>query len=39
MVYVVHGEPAASDRLRDLVERERGWAAVVPAHGERVRLD
>ena len=39
MVYVVHGEPAASARLRDLVERERDWSAVVPAHGERVRLD
>jgi metallo-beta-lactamase family protein len=39
MVYVVHGEPAASDRVRDLVERSADWSAVVPTHGERVRLD
>jgi metallo-beta-lactamase family protein len=31
-VYVVHGEPAASDALRSRIEHELGWRAVVPEH-------
>jgi metallo-beta-lactamase family protein len=32
-VYVVHGEPEASDVLRQRIERELKWRAVVPEHG------
>ncbi len=39
MVYVVHGEPGASANLRDRIAKRDGWWAVVPRHGERVRLD
>jgi metallo-beta-lactamase family protein len=38
-VYVVHGEPAASRALQHGIGSELGWTAVVPRHGERVRLD
>jgi metallo-beta-lactamase family protein len=38
-VYVVHGEPQASARLAARIDQELGWCAVVPAYGERVRLD
>jgi metallo-beta-lactamase family protein len=34
----VHGEPSASAILRDRIEEELGWTAVVPAVDERVRL-
>lgn len=37
-VYVVHGEPAASEALAGRVARELRLPAVVPGHGERVRL-
>ena len=37
--YVVHGEPSASRALADRLHDELGWLAVVPADGERVRLD
>jgi metallo-beta-lactamase family protein len=37
--FVVHGEPSASAALRDRLAHELEWTAVVPAHGERVRLD
>jgi metallo-beta-lactamase family protein len=37
-VYVVHGEPVAANRLRDEIDRRHDWTAVVPHHGERVRL-
>ena len=37
--YVVHGEPAAADALRDAIRRQLGWNAVVPRHLEQVRLD
>ncbi|HET6953078.1 MAG TPA: MBL fold metallo-hydrolase [Acidimicrobiales bacterium] len=39
MVYVVHGEPEPAAVLRDLIGMRDGWSAVVPRHGERVRLD
>ena len=32
-VYVVHGDMAASDRLRDRIEHELKWRAIVPEHG------
>ncbi|GAA4743892.1 MBL fold metallo-hydrolase [Nocardioides endophyticus] len=38
VVYVVHGEPAASASLAVRIHDELGWTAVVPRHGERVRL-
>ncbi|MFD3486144.1 MBL fold metallo-hydrolase RNA specificity domain-containing protein [Streptomyces sp. NPDC058665] len=34
--YLVHGEPDASAALRDRVDRELGWTAVVPRSGEAV---
>jgi metallo-beta-lactamase family protein len=37
--YVVHGEASASAALRDRLDEELDWSAVVPVHGERVRLD
>ncbi|WP_374673351.1 MBL fold metallo-hydrolase RNA specificity domain-containing protein [Ideonella sp.] len=33
--FIVHGEPEASDALRQLVGRELGWAARVPPQGGR----
>jgi len=32
-VYVVHGEPEASDALRQRIERDLKWRAIVPEHG------
>jgi len=32
-VYVVHGEPEASDALRQRIERDLNWRAIVPEHG------
>lgn len=37
-VYVTHGEPASADTLRLRIERELGWPARVPDHGEEVRI-
>lgn len=34
--YLVHGEPAASAALRDRIDQELGWTAVVPRSGEAV---
>ncbi|WP_324787742.1 MBL fold metallo-hydrolase [Streptomyces sp. H51] len=34
--YLVHGEPAAAEALRDRIARTLGWTAVVPRSGERV---
>jgi metallo-beta-lactamase family protein len=34
--FVTHGEPTSSARLRDRIEQELGWTAVVPRSGERV---
>ncbi|WP_460715879.1 MBL fold metallo-hydrolase RNA specificity domain-containing protein [Nocardioides dilutus] len=39
IVYVVHGETASSEALAGRIRDELGWCAVVPAPGERVRLD
>jgi metallo-beta-lactamase family protein len=38
-VYVVHGEPASSDALAEAIRDQLEWNVVVPAYGERVRLD
>ncbi|MDT8998933.1 MBL fold metallo-hydrolase [Paucibacter sp. APW11] len=37
-VFVVHGEPAASDALRSRIQDELGWRVRVPQHGETVAL-
>ncbi|CAM5455838.1 MBL fold metallo-hydrolase RNA specificity domain-containing protein [Streptomyces avidinii] len=34
--YLVHGEEAAAETLRDRIDRELGWTAVVPKPGEAV---
>lgn len=39
VVYLVHGEPEASEALRDTIEGATEQLAVVPHHLERVRLD
>ncbi len=38
VVYVVHGEPQASQALAARVRDDLGWTAVVPVDGEKVRL-
>jgi metallo-beta-lactamase family protein len=38
ITYVVHGEPDAARTLRDRIQGELGWHAVVPAPGEQVLL-
>ena len=32
-VFVVHGDPAAADALRQRVDKELRWSAMVPEHG------
>lgn len=39
MVYVVHGEPAASTALAAAITDQLDWSAVVPRFSERVRLE
>ncbi|MGW7456361.1 MBL fold metallo-hydrolase RNA specificity domain-containing protein [Streptomyces sp. NPDC054797] len=34
--YLVHGEETAAETLRDRIDRELGWTAVVPRSGEAV---
>ncbi|WP_159775593.1 MBL fold metallo-hydrolase RNA specificity domain-containing protein [Streptomyces sp. HM190] len=34
--HLVHGEPDAAQTLRDRIDGELGWNAVVPRSGERV---
>ena len=36
--YVVHGEPSASEYLRDLISDRLRWTAVIPHPGEKVLL-
>lgn len=38
MTFVTHGEPNASDTLRQRIERELGWAAHVPDYRDVVTL-
>jgi metallo-beta-lactamase family protein len=37
-VYVTHGEPAASDALRQRIERELRWDACVPRLGQAIGI-
>ena len=37
-IFVVHGEPQASDALRSRIQDELGWRACVPQHGQTVAL-
>jgi metallo-beta-lactamase family protein len=37
-VFVTHGEPNASDVLRQRIERDLQWQARVPEFGETVAL-
>jgi metallo-beta-lactamase family protein len=37
-VFIVHGEPAASEALRERIERELQWPATVPLQGEEFTL-
>jgi metallo-beta-lactamase family protein len=37
-VYVVHGEPEASEALASRLEQETGWCVVAPRAGELVSL-
>jgi len=37
--FVVHGEPDASESLREALETQLGFPAVVPRQQERIRLD
>lgn len=39
VAFTVHGEPESAASLRDALVRELDFVAVVPKHGERVRLD
>ncbi|MCY0939761.1 MBL fold metallo-hydrolase RNA specificity domain-containing protein [Streptomyces antarcticus] len=36
--YLVHGEESTSETLRDRIDRELGWTAVVPRSGEAVLI-
>lgn len=36
--FIVHGEPDASDTLRQRIEDKLGWECYVPEHGERIDL-
>ncbi|MFJ9643527.1 MBL fold metallo-hydrolase RNA specificity domain-containing protein [Streptomyces sp. NPDC101206] len=36
--YLVHGEETAAETLRDRIEDELGWTAVVPRSGEAVLI-
>ncbi len=38
-VYLAHGEKPGANALRDAIESQLGWQAVVPRHLERVRID
>jgi len=37
-IYLNHGEPGAADALRQRIDHELGWTAVVPRLGQRVEL-
>jgi metallo-beta-lactamase family protein len=37
-VFVTHGEPSASDTLRQRLQSELGWTASVPEYSQEVRL-
>ena len=37
-VFITHGEPAASDTLRQRIEHELGWSAVAPDYRDEIEL-
>ena len=37
-VFIVHGEPDASEALRVRIRRELGWSATVPRQGQEFNL-
>ena len=37
-IFVVHGEPKPAAALREQIESELGWNAIVPGHLERVQV-
>lgn len=37
-VFIVHGEPDASEALRERIERELGWPATVPLQNKKYEL-
>ena len=37
-VFITHGEPTASEALRQRVQTDLGWSASVPTHGQRMQL-
>jgi metallo-beta-lactamase family protein len=37
--FIIHGEPDAAQALRDRVEKELGWTAVIPTYQETVELE
>jgi metallo-beta-lactamase family protein len=37
-VFIVHGEPEASEALRERIDRELGWPATVPLQDQRYGL-
>ena len=37
--FIVHGEPDASDALRQAIERRLGWSCEVPEYQQRYRLE
>ena len=39
VVYIIHGDEAARSSLADRIVRDLGWLAVLPRHGEIVRVD
>jgi metallo-beta-lactamase family protein len=39
VTYLVHGEPVASSRLRDLIQKELGWNVQVAEYMERVGVN
>jgi metallo-beta-lactamase family protein len=39
LTFITHGEPIASDALRQRIEEELGWACTVPEHMQRATLD
>lgn len=38
-IFITHGEPGASDTLRQRIEHELGWSTIVPEHRQTVALE
>ncbi|WP_129645741.1 MBL fold metallo-hydrolase [Peristeroidobacter agariperforans] len=37
-IFITHGEPGASDTLRQRIEHQLGWAAIVPEYRQTIEL-